>query len=531
MPDRNDPAYLAWSLKEGRLTRRQLLRRLGALGVGLPAAGALLAACGGAGGSGSGGSTSKQKISLGIQQEPTSTDIVGDANASIGALLRDNVFEGLVRIDADGNVVPQLASSWDVSSDGTQYTFRLRPNAKWHDGSAFTAQDVKYSWQRAMDPSATPPNPYPEYWAPVQSIDVVDPTTVKVTLKQYSFNFLFHMTAAAASIVSQAAIGSIASRPVGTGPYKFGAWNRGSDLTLVRNDAYWGPKAKLRQVDFKFITDPNAMNNALTAGDIDVISQVNGPEQLTSFSSESQFKVLKGAPYGKLIVTMNNTSPVLKDVRVRQAISAVIDRAAWVKGVYSGYGVPIGSHAAPNKGEPYYIDLTSMNPHDPQKAKQLLSAAGQPNLSVRLAVLTDHTYASRGAQILISALKDVGVTAQVQDVQFAQWLAQVFGGPQDFDLTIIDHVEERDIFNYGNPKYYWHYDNPQVTSWLTQADATVAESERNGIYAKVQRQLATDAANGFVMSLNALAVASSSVKGYAIPGVSPSIFLRDVTVS
>jgi peptide/nickel transport system substrate-binding protein len=225
---------------------------------------------------------------------------------------------------------------------------------------------------------------------------------------------------------------------------------------------------------------------------------------------------------------MNNAAGPLKDVRVRQAISAAIDRQAWVKGVESGFAVPIGSHACPNRGEPYYIDLTSMNPHNPQKARQLLAAAGQPNLTLRLATPTDLSYASRGATILISALHDVGVTVQAQSMQFAQWYAQVFSPPNNFDLTIIDHVEERDIFNYGNPNYYWHYDNPQVASWLTQADATPDAKQRKGIYAKVQRQIASDAVNGFVMSPVVLAVVSSNVRGFDVSGISPSIYMPDV---
>src|SRR5579859_3441454 len=166
------------------------------------------------------------------------------------------------------------------------------------------------------------------------------------------------------------------TNPVGTGPFKFAAWNRGSSLQLTRNDAYWGSKAKLKDVEFRFISDANAMNNALTAGDIDAIGQVGGPEQLQSFSSNQNFTVIKGAPTGKVMVSINNTSGPLADKRVRQAIYAAIDRKAWIDGIQFGYGVPIGSHSAPNGGEPYYVDETSVNPFDPNKAKQLLASAG-----------------------------------------------------------------------------------------------------------------------------------------------------------
>ncbi len=529
MPERDDVGYLTGLFSQVRLSRRQLIQRLGVLGLGVPTISAILAACGSGGGGGSGSRQSTtDKIVVGMNQEPTSTDIVGQATAAIGAILRDNVFEGLVRLDPDGNVLPQLAKSWDLSSDNTQYTFHLVTNAKWHDGTPFTSADVKFSWERAMDPSTNPPNPYGAYWAPVDTITAPDDHTVVVKLKQYSWNFLFHMTYASAAIVQQNNLPQIATDPIGTGPYKFQDWVHGSNLTLTRNEDYWGPKAKLKTVQFNFITEPSSMTGALTAGQLSIIAQVTAPSTIASLRSNASFVVQEKEPSGKIIVAMNNASPRLSDMRVRQAVSAVIDRSAWIQGVASGYAVPIGSHAVPNKGEPYYIDLTHTNPYDLRKAKQLLSAAGVSNLTLNLSVPTDLWYASPGAQILVSALQQVGVTAQVQSMQFAQWLSQVFTGPQSYDLTIIDHVEERDIFNYGNPKYYWRYDNAQVQSWLTQADATPDETQRNAIYANVQKALAEGAVNGFVMSTKSLAVLNKSVQGFKVSGISPSIYMPGV---
>lgn len=527
-----DVDHLTRLFTGGRLSRRQLIQRLGLLGLGMPAISAVLAACGSGGGAGGGGGQSaSDRIVVGMNQEPTSTDIVGQATAAIGNILRDNVFEGLVRLQPDGTIVPQLARSWDLSADSTQYTFHLVTNARWHDGTPFTSADVKYSWERAMDPSATPPNPYGAYWAPVDTITAPDAHTVVVKLKQYSWNFLFHMTYASAAIVQQKNIPRIATNPIGTGPYKFQSWVHGSNMTLTRNEDYWGTKAKIKTVEFTFITEPSSMTSALTGGQLSIIAQVTAPSTISSLQTNPAFTVQQTAPSGKVIVAMNNGSPKLTDMRVRQAISAAIDRSAWIQGVASGYAVPIGSHAVPNKGEPYYIDLTHANPYDLQKARQLLSAAGVSNLTLNLSVPTDLWYASPGAQILVSALQQIGVTAQVQNMQFAQWLSQVFSGPQSYDLTIIDHVEERDIFNYGNPKYYWHYDNAQVQQWLTQADATPEEAPRNALYANVQRALADQAVNGFVMSFKALAVLSKSVQGFQVSGISPSIYMPTVSLS
>jgi peptide/nickel transport system substrate-binding protein len=515
----------------GRITRREALRRLGILGLTLPAASSLIAACG-TGTPATQQASTKSKAIIGIIQEPTSMDPTADATASIATCLLDNVYEGLVRLDGSGKLIGNLARTWDVSSSGTTVTFHLAQGVKWHDGSSFSAQDVVSSWTRAKDPATKPANPHADYWAPVQSVTAADDHTVKVTLSTYSDNWLFHMGAGSACIVSQKSADTNRTNPVGTGPFKFGAWNRGSSLQLTRNDAYWGSRAKLKDVEFRFIGDANAMNNALTAGDIDAIGQVGGPEQLQAFSSNQSFKVIKGAPTGKVMVSINNKSGPLADKRVRQAIYAAIDRKAWIDGIQSGYGVPIGSHSAPNAGEPYYVDETGENVFDAGKAKQLLSSAGYASgLTLRLAQISAFPYAVRGSDILNSELKSVGVTLTITPMEFARWLNSVFLPPQDYDLTIINHVEERDIGNYGNAKYYWGYSNATVASQLKQADAEPNESKRKDLYAQIQKTLAQDAVNAWVFSPNQLAVLKHNLQGYQVQGISPSLFLGDAYFS
>jgi peptide/nickel transport system substrate-binding protein len=482
--------------------------------------------------------SSRATIVVGVTQEPTTLDVTAQATAAIAEDLRDNLYEGLVRTDPTGKVVPQLARSWEISPDGRAVTFHLA-TARFHDGSELTAEDVKFSYDRARDPRSVPANPHADYWAPVQGVDAVDVHTVKVTLKQFSDSFLFHMAQGSAAIVPRTThlvatsppATNLAAAPVGTGPFKFQSWNRGDSLTLVRNDDYSGPaKAPLQKVVFKYITDPNAMNNALLAGDIDVISGVTGPEQLGSFASNASFRVLEGKPGGKIMVAMNNAAGPTKDLKVRQAISYAIDRRAFIDGIEQGHAVPIGSHAVPNDSEPYYIDLTGVYKQDKQRARQLLADAGYPNgLALRVSLIP-FAYARRGGDILSSQLADVGIRLQVQNVEFPLWLDQVFT-QHNYDLTIINHVEPRDIGNYGNPRYYWGYDNPQVAALLQQADAEQDRTKRNDLYAQVQRQITNDAANAWLMSANSLGVIRSNLHGYPQSRVSPSIYLGEAYFS
>ncbi len=549
--------------REGSVSRREALRRMSVLGLGLPLAAGILAACSQAAPAptattapaapkpttapapaasaaaspssaaspaaapAAAQTSTKPKAIVGIVQEPTSLDPTADATNSISVCLRDNVYEGLVRLDASGKVLPQLAKSWDVSPDGKTITFHLASGVKWHDGSPFTAQDVKFAYDRAGSADTKPVNPHRDYWEPVSSVEVVDDNTAKVTLKTYSDNWFFHMGAGSAAIVSSKSAANNTTNPVGTGPFKYVSWNRGASLALTRNNDYWGKKPALQDVEFRFISDAQAMNNALKAGDIDAMGQVGGPEQITEFQQNSSFTVVKGAPFGKTMISVNNTGGPLADKRVRQALYAAIDRKAWIDGVAGGFAVPIGSHATPNDGEPYYVDETSVNAFDPNKAKQLLQQAGQSNLTLRLAQVTSLPYALRGADILVSQLQNVGVTLKVEPMEFPRWLQQVFGGTQDYDLTIINHIEERDIGNYTNPKYYWHYDNKDVADSIRKADAEPDEAKRKALYATVLKQLADDAVNFWIYAANQLQVLKKNFQGVQLQGISPSLFLGD----
>ncbi len=171
--------------------------------------------------------------------------------------------------------------------------------------------------------------------------------------------------------------------------------------------------------------------------------------------------------------------------------------------------------------------MTSVNTFDPARARQLLSAAGQTALKLRLAQVSAFPYAVSMTDILGSQLQAIGVQLDVQPMEFPRWLQQVFLNAQDYDLTIINHIEERDIGNYGNPKYYWHYDNADVANWLKQADAEPDLAKRNALYKQIQQQLADDAANLWIAAPNNLGILKKGLMGYQVQGISPSLYLAD----
>lgn len=474
---------------------------------------ALLAIAGCSAGSGTdesptGANASGGTLNLGLVLEPESLDFTTVDGAAIPQILLTNVYETLVDQAQDGSIVPGLAESWTVSDDAKTYDFTLRSGVTFSDGTPFTADDavfsidnVKKNWTvgvaRAMDV--------------VSSVTAVSPTELKVELSEPNALWLFKMTTRIGAMMSAKHAGNLATEAIGTGPFTVGEWKHGVSITLNRNDSYWGDKAKEKAVVFKYYKDATAMNNALLTGDIDVITTVQTPEALDQFKDASKYTVINGTTNGKVMMTLNNASPALSDVRVRQAINYALDKDAIVKGAWAGYGTPIGSHEVPT--DPWFVDLADKYPHDVAKAKELLEEAGKTGLTLRLA-LPPVPYAAAAAPFIVSELADAGITVQTTDVTFDNWLAKIFQGDHDYDMTIINHVEQYDVTTVfsGKPDYYTQYTNPEVTRLETEGlagdhDTFIAD------FKQVMTILADDAAAAWLWAFPNLMVADADVRG------------------
>ena len=294
-------------------------------------------------------------ITLGVDLEPTSLDLTSTAGAPIPQVLLDNVYESLVRITDKGVIIPNLAKSYTTSADGKTYTFKLAA-AKFHDGSAFTSADVVWSYQRITAADST--NPFKTQFANVDSVTAPNASTVVIAMKNRDNSFLFNLTGQIGVVLKKGAT-NLASTAIGTGPYKFSKWNRGSSITLVRNDAYRGVKGKAKTVVFKYIPDPNALNNAFLSGQVDVLTTVQAPEILKFFAANDKFKVITGTTNAEVTMSMNNENTYLSNPKVRLAIREAIDHKALIKTAWSGYGSLIGSFVPPT--DPWYEDLTGLS--------------------------------------------------------------------------------------------------------------------------------------------------------------------------
>ncbi|MEM9794863.1 MAG: ABC transporter substrate-binding protein [Pseudomonadota bacterium] len=446
-------------------------------------------------------------ITIGMQLEPPNLDPTGGAAAAIDEVVYANLFEGLTRFGPDGTILPALASDWSVSDDGTVWTFTLNAGVTFHDGSAMDADDVVFSLDRARADEST--NAQKALFEGIASVEAVDPSTVRITLTAPNGNLPFNLAWGDAVIVAPETAETNATNPVGTGPFRFGEWVQGDRVELVANPDYWGEAPALQAAKFKFISDPNAAFAAMMAGDLDAFPNFPAPETLANFEADPRFDVIVGSTEGETILAMNNGADALSDPKVREAIAHAIDRQAIIDGAMFGYGTPIGTHFAPHN--PDYVDLTARSPHDPDRARALLEEAGATDLTLRL-MLPPPAYARRGGEIIASQLRAVGVDTEIQNLEWAQWLEQVFRG-KDYDLTIVSHTEPADINIYARPDYYFQYDDADFQALMETIGTTTDPATRSQLLQDAQEKIADDFVNAYLFQLAKTGVADARIDG------------------
>ncbi|AYE84785.1 ABC transporter substrate-binding protein [Sulfitobacter sp. D7] len=450
----------------------------------------------------------KDDITVAMQLEPPHLDPTSAAAGAIDSVLYTNVFEGLTRFMGDGSVVPGLAESWEISEDGLTYTFKLREGVTFHDGSAMDAEDVKFTLDRINAEDSA--NAQKALYAAISEVNVIDPQTVEVKLSEPNGNMLFNLAWGDAVIVAPETVETIKQTPIGTGAFKFENWNQGDKITLTRNDDYWGEAPALASATFKFISDPTAAFASVMAEDVDVFTGFPAPENIPQFEADPRFQVLIGSTEGETILSINNKREPFDNAKVREAVAHAIDRQAIIDGAMFGYGTPIGTHFAPHN--PDYVDLTEMSSYDPEKSKALLAEAGFPDGFETTLHLPPPSYARRGGEIIAAQLAEVGIKAQITNVEWAQWLETVFKG-KDFGLSIVSHTEPMDINIYANPDYYFQYDNAEFQSLITEFNKTAEPAARTEMLAKAQRMIAEDYVNGYLFQLAFPTIAKAGVEG------------------
>lgn len=464
-----------------------MFRRTALAAAGLLAAGALvLTAC--TGGSeptptSTGAPDADASVAIRLVLEPGNLDIRQTAGAALDQILMDNIYQGLVSRTPEQDIVPALAEDYTISPDGLTYTFTLREGVTFHDGQELTPDDVVWSLQTRKD---TPEWRDAARLANVESI-TADGQEITLTLTEPDSSLLWNLTGRAGVILKEDDSVDYQTEANGTGPFVLDSWRQGDSITFTRNEEYWGDPAGVAEVVFAYIPDNQAALNAASAGEVDVVTgfDANLTEQI---EATGDFTVVLGQSTDKGTLAFNQAegSP-LADQRVRQAIRQAIDHAAIIEALASGeemYG-PIPQL------DPGYEDLSDVAPYDPEAARTLLADAGAEDLELTLTI--PNFYATTIPTILVSDLNEVGISLQVESVDFSTWLNDVYIN-QDYDLSFVLHTEARDFENWANPDYYFTYDNPQVQDLYAQSLAATDEAEAAALLAEAARIVSEDAA-------------------------------------
>lgn len=430
------------------------------------------------------------------------------------------LFSSLTTYDANSALVPDLATEWTL--DGTDWVFKLRDGVTWHDGTPFTADDVKYTFDRILDPEVG--SFLVSIVGEEAAVEIVDPLTVKIKLPDVNASYPDLMTGV--SIVKKDSGEENRSAPIGTGPFKFDSWSPNESTVYVKNDSYYDPaRPLLDEVIFRPIPDPQVAVTNLTAGEVDLVSnQLILPQTAQSLEGQEGVTLIKVDPSTQLAYTniVWREGP-LADKRVRQGLAHSLDLEAVKELVYAGTGTPTNNFMAPLTWA--YVDIPNYA-FDPETAKALFAEAGYPDgFEVEIDTIEGYPDLNAIASIWQDGLKQAGVTANTTIYEINTWIERFLNG--DYELSTNFDINGPDPQRMFTADYLLHIGNDEwadkelqtkVSDLAAAATATVDEEERKKVYAELQQLLYDELPMIPMYHPAMIAAASDKVQGLDIDG-------------
>ena len=484
-------------------------KKLLALFLALVMVGAVLPGCGDGskdpGGQGNNGKTGEPvkggEITVGIAQD---LDDSLDPHQTVAAGTREvlfNIFEGLVKPNSDGEMIPAVAEKYELSEDGTTYTFTLRDGVKFHNGQTVTAEDVVYSINRCAAVPEGQEKPLVAAFSAVKSVEALDEKTVAVTIAQRDLEFISYMTAA----IIPAGYADQATAPVGTGPFKFVSRTPQQDFVMERFEDYWGAPAWLDKVTYKICENADALVMNLNGGSIDLCAHLTSAQ---ASQLNQSFQVLEGTMNLVQAIYLNNQAKPFDNQLVRQALCYAIDRQGIMDMVADGHGTAVGSSIYPAFTKYFLPELVDKYPHDVAKAKELLAQAGYPDgFDMTISVPNNYQPHMDTAEVVAEQLREAGINVTIQPVEWSTWLATIYNCPQ-FQATVVGvdaanmtarAMLERFTSDYG--KNFINYNNPAYDALFQKAINAQDEAEQTDLYKQMETMLADTAANVYIQDL------------------------------
>ena len=467
------------------------------------------------GGDVSTGRKASNSVVVGISQELDSLDPHNAEYAGTREVLF-NIFEGLVKATSDGEIEPAVASDYTISDDATKITFTLRDGITFHDGSAVTAEDVKYSIERYAGIQGEE-----SAFSNIKEVVIADENTIEVLLGEPSSEFVYELTCA---IIPQANEANVTSNPIGTGPFKVASYVPGEDLVVEKYDGYWKKGYPfLDEVDFKVVTDAKMAVNYLNAGTIDIYQYLTADQAVTV---NSDYDILEGSVNYVQGMFLNNAKAPFDDVRVRQAIYYAVDRDMINAMIFGGKSHIIGTNMIPASRKYYNAETETTYTHDVEKAKELLTEAGYPDgFSFTITVPNNYAPHESTANIIAENLAEVGIKANIQLVEFNTWYSEVYVD-RNYEATVVavdGRLAPSTFFDKnitGAANNFTNYSNPEFDAVFAQATSELDPDKKVGYYKELQQILADDAASIYVQDPSNLVAVNSQLEGYVFYPIS-----------
>ncbi len=468
-----------------------------------------------------------------IESSPTNLDPRVGIDAQSERI--DNlIFDDLLARGNDLNVAPGLAEKWDVP-DPLTYVFHLHRGAKFHDGRALTSRDVKWTFDSLLQGKIR--STKAAVYKYVDHIDATDDATVVFHMKEADATLLWNLSDGAMGIVPYGSGDEITQHPIGSGPFKFVSAETDREVILERNDDYWGDKAKLARVRFAIVPDETTEALELRKGSGDVAINSLTPDTVATLARDANLAVESGGGTRLAYLGFNLRDPILKDVRVRQAIAYALDRRPMIEYLWRGEAQPARS-ILPMQSWAYNGDVPAYE-HDPEKARQLLESAGYPLVNGVRFHITMKTSTDANTRLMVAVmqqqLREVGIVLDIRSLEFATFFADVqHGAFQMYGLRWIGGNEDPDIFEYAfhsskfppNGANRDYYSNPKVDALIDRARREIDPRARKPLYAEVQSILAEDLPYINLWYLDNVLVHTTRVKNLQLNPAGNFDFLR-----
>lgn len=460
----------------------------------------------------SSGNARGNSITVGIAQD---LDNSLDPYVSTAAGTREvmfNVFEGLVKPDSEGNFVEAVASSVDISPDGLVYAFTLRDGVVFHNGTVCTTDDVLYSFETCAATSV-----YANVVAALSAIveTKVEGNVISFTLAEPNSDFL---SAVSSVYILPAGYSDQATQPVGTGPFRYVSRSIQENFVLERHEAYYGEGAKLDRVTYKIFEDSTALFNALDSGALDLVAHLT-MDQVNNLSNG--YNVLEGTMNLVQAVYLNNAVTPFDNELVRKALCYAVDVDAMLDLTADGHGTKVGSSMYPAFGKYFDASLADAYPYDPQMAKDLLAQAGYADgFTFTIQVPSNYQPHVDTTVVLAEQLKQVGINAQIQQIDWNSWLSDVYAGRNfeatvvGFDASILSPTALLARWVSTSSKNMIGFSNAEYDQIYAQALTTVDDAEQTALFKRCLEILSQSAANVYLQDLADFVAVNPNLKGF-----------------